>query len=195
MSRATLPFSIASSAGPRAAGVQHNAWAERLAHALPYLLFAAAMLLLDSMARGATQEEFLKSLHNSVNNGPGSSGEITARGLAMFLGVLGLIVAFLVLAQKLHKRFANRPTGPVKSHAISKPASINQPRKLTKEIAKAAGLSRDEVRQLKTAAEERGHASPLTLLLCPSLLIEAAQKQDTAADKTVLARVARRAIG
>jgi hypothetical protein len=83
----------------------------------------------------------------------------------------------------------------VKSHAISKPASINQPRKLTKEIAKAAGLSRDEVRQLKTAAEERGHASPLTLLLCPSLLIEAAQKQDTAADKTVLARVARRAIG
>jgi hypothetical protein len=147
------------------------------------------------MARGATQEEFLKSLHNSVNNGPGSSGEITARGLAMFLGVLGLIVAFLVLAQKLHKRFANPPRGAAKSHAVSKPASINQPRKLMKEVAKAAGLSRDEVRQLKTAADERGHASPLTLLLCPSLLIEAAQKPDTSADKAVLTRIARRAIG
>ena len=197
MSRATIPFTITTSTHslPRRSAAPRNLWAERLAHALPYLLFAAAMLLLDSMARGATQEEFLRSLHNSVNNGPGSSGEITARGLATFLGVLGLIVAFLVLAQKLHKRFTTRPRGTAKAGGTARPATINQPRKLIKEVAKAAGLSRDEMRQLKTAAEERGYVSPLTLLLCPSLLIDSAQKQDTAADKAVLARVARRAIG
>jgi hypothetical protein len=196
MSRATLPFSIASSAGPRAAGVQHNAWAERLAHALPYLLFAAAMLLLDSMARGATQEEFLRSLRDSVNNGPdGNNGEISARGFAMFLGMLGLIVAFIVLAQKLHKRLAHRSGGASPRRSSIKPTNINQPRKLIKEVAKVAGLSRDEIRQLKAAADEQGRASPLTLLICPSLLIEAARKEGTSADKSVLTRVARRAVG
>ena len=34
-------------------------WLERLAHALPYLMFAAAMLLLDRLSRGATQESRL----------------------------------------------------------------------------------------------------------------------------------------
>jgi len=193
MSRATIPFRITTSPVARPTGVQRNLWAERLAHALPYLLFAAAMLLLDSMARGATQEEFFKSVQNSVNNGPGvNNGEISARGFATFLGVIGLIVAVLVLVQKVHKRLSARK--PAGGRPLSKPTNINQPRKLLKEIGKAAGLSRDEMRQLKVAAEERGHTSPLTLLLCPSLLIEAARKDDTSADKAALARVARRAV-
>ena len=193
MSRATIPFGFTTSPVARQGGVQRNLWAERVAHALPYLLFAVAMLLLDSMARGATQEEFFKSVQNSVNNGPGvNNGEISARGFATFLGVLGLIVAVLVLVQKVHKRLSARK--PAGGRPLSKPTNINQPRKLLKEIGKAAGLSRDQIRQLKAAAEERGHASPLTLLLCPSLLIEAARKDDTSADKAVLAHVARRAL-
>jgi hypothetical protein len=168
-----------------------------VAHALPYLLFAAAMLWLDSIGRGATQEEFFKSVQQSVGNGPaGGNGEITARGFAMFLGILGLVVAVLVLAQKLHRRFASRkPTASSRSRPLSKPTNINQPRKLAKEMAKAAGLSGDELRQLKAVAEQHGHASPLTLLICPSLLIDAARKPETNADKAVLARVARRVIG
>ena len=193
MSRATIPFRITTTSSARPTSVQRNLWAERLAHALPYLLFAAAMLLLDSMARGATQEEFFKSVQHSVNNGPGvNNGEISARGFATFLGVIGLIVAVVVLVQKVHKRLSTRR--PAGGRPLSKPTNINQPRKLMKEISKAAGLSRDEIRQLKAAAEERGHASPLTLLLCPSLLIEAARTDDTNADKAVLARVARRAV-
>ena len=125
MSRATIPFRITASPVARPTGVQRNPWAERLAHALPYLLFAAAMLLLDSMARGATQEEFFKSVQNSVNNGPGvNNGEISARGFAMFLGVIGLIVAVLVLIQKVHKRLSARK--PAGGRPLSKPTSINQ---------------------------------------------------------------------
>ncbi|MDQ3439979.1 MAG: hypothetical protein M3478_06465 [Planctomycetota bacterium] len=195
MSRATIPFTMTSPSAPRALGVRRNLWAERLAHALPYLLFAAAMLLLDSMARGATQEEFFKSLQDSVNNGPnGNNGEITGRGFALFLGVVGLIVAALVLAQKLYLRFSRRKPATRGARPLSKPTNINQPRKLMKEIAKAAGLSRDEIRQLKAAADERGNTSPLTLLICPSLLIEAARREGSNADNAVLTRVARRMV-
>lgn len=171
---------------------QRNLLLERFAHALPYLLFAAALLLLDSIGRAATQEEFFKSLQNSVNNtGPGGGG-VTLRGFMMFLGAVGLVVALVILNQKLKARAAAPKPAP---RPLSKPTNINQPRKLMKEIGKAAGLSRDELRQLKAVAEERGHASPLTLLVCPSLLIEAARKDDTIADKAVLARVARKVVG
>jgi hypothetical protein len=171
---------------------QRNLFLERLAHALPYLLFAAALLLLDSIGRGATQEEFFKSLQNSVNNTGPEAGGITGRGFAMFLGVVGLIVAILVLVQKVKARTAGAAKGSPRP--VSKPTNINQPRKLLKEIGKAAGLSGDEMRQLKAVADQRGYASPLTLLMCPSLLIEAAQQDDTTADKTVLARLARKVV-
>ncbi len=171
---------------------QRNLFLERFAHALPYLLFAAALLLLDSIGRAATQEEFFKSVQNSVNNGP-EGGGVTARGFAMFLGVVGLIVATIILAQKIQNRRAR--AGTAAARPVSKPTNINQPRKLMKEIAKAAGLSGDELRQLKAVAEQRGHGSPLTLLLCPSLLIDAARREDTDADKAVLARVVRKLVG
>ncbi|HEV2296576.1 MAG TPA: hypothetical protein VGR35_22220 [Tepidisphaeraceae bacterium] len=178
-----------------------NRWAERIAHALPYVLFAAAMLLLDSIGRAATQEEFLKSLHQSVNQGPIGEGGITARGFTLFLGIVGLPIAILVLGNRIQRRRAagggklgSRGATSRGSPPLSSPTSINQPRKLIREIAKAAGLSRDELRRLKTVADKHGHVSPLTLLICPSLLIDAARKDDTSADKAVLARVARRLI-
>lgn len=174
-----------------AAARRRNPWAERVAHALPYVLFAAAMLLLDSIGRGATQEEFLKSLHQSVNQGPVGEGGITARGFAMFLGVVGLIVAVLIVGNRIQRRTGGAKPAP---RPLSRPTNINQPRKLVREIAKAAGLSGDELRQLRTAADEHGHASPLTLLICPSLLIDAARKDNTNADKAVLTRLARRLI-
>lgn len=172
---------------------RRSLWAEWVAHALPYVLFAAAMLLLDSIGRAATQEEFFRSMQQSVSSGPGGgSGEITARGLATFLGVVGLIVAVAVLVHRVHRRLSNRRHAPPRP--LSSPTSINQPKKLAKEIARAAGLSGEEMRQLKAAAEQQGHASPLTLLICPSLLIDAARKDDTTADKSVLTRIARRMI-
>ncbi len=140
---------------------ERSPWLERVAHALPYLLFAAAMLLLDSIGRGATQEEFFKSLQDSVNNvGPHGSG-VTWRGFAYFLGAIGLVVALVILNDRLKTRAASGPRrrGPAKPH------TLNQPRKLMKEVVKAAGLSGEEVRQLKALADQHGHGSPLTLLV------------------------------
>ncbi|MGB7158745.1 MAG: hypothetical protein WBD40_11800 [Tepidisphaeraceae bacterium] len=169
---------------------QRNLVLERLAYLLPYILFILAMLLLDSIGRAATQEEFFKSVQDGLNNtGPGGSGQISLRSFGMFLGVAGLIIAALVLASKLQKRLAL--AGPRK---VARPSAVNQPRKLIKEIARSAGLSGDEMRQLKALAEQHEYASPLTLLVCPSLLIDAARNEGTRADKQVLARVARKLV-
>jgi hypothetical protein len=163
---------------------------ERLAHALPYLLFAAAMLLLDRMSRGATQEEFLKSLSDSVNNTGPNGGGASAGGIIVFLSIIGALVGIIAILNRIASRRLPRARGA----AAVATKSNHQPRKLAKEIAKAAGLSSEEMRQLKALAEQRGHASPLTLLICPSLLIDGARHQDTKADKAVLANVARKVI-
>jgi len=170
--------------------IRRNLILERLAWALPYLMFIAAMLLLDTIGRAApTQEEFFKSLQDSVNNTGGGAGGISLKGFGTFLGVVGLIVALLVLAQKLQRRAAlAAPRGGRPKTAL------NQPRKLIKEVARTAGLSGDEVRQLKALAEQHEIDNPLTLLLCPSLLLDAAQRDGTKADKQVLAKVARKLI-
>src|SRR5215210_4597869 len=113
-----------------------NLWLERLAHALPYLMFAAAMLLLDRIGRAATQEEFFKSVQDSVNNtGPGGGG-ITWGGVIIFLGIIGFIVAAVAINNRLKGRTGSSPRAvTVKSN------TVNQPRKLMKDIAKVAGLS------------------------------------------------------
>jgi hypothetical protein len=165
-----------------------NLWIERLAHALPYLMFAAAMLLLDRLGRGATQEEFFKSVQDSVNNtGPTGSG-ISSGGVVVFLSIVGALVGVIALCNRIVARRAQAGSPAAKA------AVLNQPRKLMKEVGKAAGLSGEEMRQLKALAEQHGHASPLTLLICPSLLIDGARHEDTKADKQVLAKVARKVI-
>jgi hypothetical protein len=170
--------------------IRRNPWLERLAHALPYLLFAAVLLLLDSLARAApTQEEFFKSVQDSVNSTSGGRpGGISLTNFSMFLGAVGIVIALGWLNHRLKRHAASRR----RTTPTLKAATNNQPRKLIKEIAKAAGLSSDEVRQLKSLAEQYGYASPLTLLACPSLLIDAARQGDTKADKQVLANVARK---
>ena len=108
-----------------------NRWLERLAHALPYLLFAAAMLLLDRIGHAATQEEFFKSVQDSVNNtGPGGSG-ITPGGVAIFLSLVGLLVAAVAINNRMKARGKSAGTLAAKSN------TVNQPRKLMKEIARA----------------------------------------------------------
>lgn len=171
--------------------IQRNLLLERLAWALPYLMFIAAMLLLDSIGRAApTQEEFFKSVQDSVNNtAGGGSGGISLRSFGTFLGVVGLLVALLVLAQKVQRRAALATP-----RATAARAALNQPRKLIKQVARSAGLSSDEMRQLKAVAEQHEIENPLTLLLCPSLLLDAARKEDTKADKQVLAKVVRKLV-
>src|SRR5215204_966830 len=154
-----------------------NLWLERLAHALPYVLFAAAMLLLDRLGHAATQEEFFKSVRDSVNNTGSGGGGISNGAFAIFLALVALLIAAVVLNNWLKRRAGSAKNVATKSKTFS------QPRKLMKEVSKAAGLSGEEMRQLKALADQHGHASPLTLLICPSLLIEGARHGDTKADK------------
>jgi hypothetical protein len=165
-------------------------WLERFAHALPYLMFAAAMLLLDRLSRGATQEEFFKSLQQSVDNTGPNGGGVSAGGVIIFLSIIGALVGVIAILN----RIASRRKPRTRAAATVAAKTNHQPRKLAKEIAKAAGLSGEEMRQLKALAEQHGHASPLTLLICPSLLLEGARREDTKADKAVLANVARKVI-
>jgi len=53
-------------------------------------------------------------------------------------------------------------------------------------------LRPSEVRQLKVLAEEQQVSSPLTLLLCPSVLAKAVKHQSGKVDTRVIAQVARK---
>jgi hypothetical protein len=75
-------------------------------------------------------------------------------------------------------------------------ATHNHPARLLREVTKAVGLKRAEVRQLKLLAEacadNAGESpSPLTLLLCPSLLAKAVARNPTKLDRQVLAGIVR----
>ena len=73
----------------------------------------------------------------------------------------------------LHQRFKRQAS----------PKAIHHPAKLTKELAQAVALKPAEIKQLKTLADQiqAQHGitiqSPLTLLLCPSLLAKAMKEQ------------------
>jgi len=72
------------------------------------------------------------------------------------------------------------------------PRSLNHQGKLLKEVMKRINLKPSEVRQLKTLAEEQSVSSPLTLLLCPSVLAKAVKHQSGKVDARVIAQVARK---
>src|SRR5687768_7170852 len=72
------------------------------------------------------------------------------------------------------------------------PKGLNHRGKLLKEMCKAIPLKPSEVRQLKLLAEHQDLSSPLTLLLCPSLLARAAQQHPGRVDHAAVAAIARK---
>ena len=56
------------------------------------------------------------------------------------------------------------------------PKAVNHAGRLTRELAKAMGLKRNELKRLKHLAERQEIVHPMVLLLCPSLLKAAAAK-------------------
>src|SRR5687768_3508788 len=75
------------------------------------------------------------------------------------------------------------------------PRGFNHHGKLLKEMCKAISLKPAERRQLKLLADAQGYASPLTLLLCPSLLARAAQEHEGRVDWKVVSSLARKLQG
>lgn len=60
-----------------------------------------------------------------------------------------------------------------------------QRRRLERSVAVELGLSRDQHRDLRRLARQRGVANPLTLLLCPSLLKRSLRHADDAERQVV----------
>jgi len=114
---------------------------------------------LDSLILAeVTLEEVFKSTQENMTQTP-SFSHLTA----FFLGVVALVTLLIVL-QQFHKH-----------SVVVKP--INHHGRLLKELAKSLSLKSAELKQLKRLADQQSYSSPLTLLLCPSLLLKAMESR------------------
>jgi hypothetical protein len=113
------------------------------------------------------QEDVFKSISKNVS-GPGDPTVF----YAAILTVAGLIL-LVVVVNALRKR-------------EWQPRSVNHQGKLLKEILKRVSLRKGEVRALRTIAAEQGCESPLTLVLCPSLLAKGINAKGKADRKSAM---------
>ena len=144
---------------------------------------AAALALLPLVAVAQpTQEEVFKSIGDTVNE-PVDSSKVVAV-LASAAGV----VVLLVVVSHWRKR-------------ETKSKALDHPGKLLKEVMRNVPLKGAELKQIKLLSQDlrpRGDGgrleSPLTLLLCPSLLAEAAKQSRGKADLPVVAGLVKKLV-
>ena len=121
------------------------------------LTFAASWLWVAPLALAQpTQGEVFRSIGENIDGQTRDSG----RTMALVAAAGGLALLLVVLSQVRKREVA--------------PKALNHHGKLLREVARNLDLRKSELRQLKLLADERGISSPLTLLLCPSLLSQAA---------------------
>jgi heme exporter protein D len=125
-----------------------------------------------SQAKQLRQEDVFKSISDNV----GSSGD--PRTFYVFAAVGVGLVFLLLLVNALMKRRAT-------------PRAVNHQGKLVKELMRKVPLRKGEVKQLRAMAAEQGCESPLTLVLCPSLIAKGLNEKGRA-DKRVVMGVARK---
>jgi hypothetical protein len=142
-------------------------------------LAVLAVFCMWSPAAAATQEEFFRSMQQSVEGDAGGSGSEAGRILMLLFAGAALVGLVMVLGRQQKRKTATSGGG------------IHSPRKLMKEISRVARVSSGEMRQLKVLADQESCTSPITLLLCPSLLVKGIQ-QDGKADRKVLLQLAKR---
>src|SRR5687768_2550364 len=98
-------------------------------------------------------EDVFKSTQQSMQGGEGSGA---GQFLLLLLCAIGLIVVLVVFQQRRKRD--------------STPAALNHPGKLLREMSRSLTLKGSEMKQLRQLAEEQSCDSPLTMLLCPSIL-------------------------
>ena len=127
----------------------------------------------------ATQEEVLRSIGQNVSES-GDSG----RALGVLAALGGAIALLVVLGQR-----RPRPAGP---------KALRHHGKLLKEVLRTVPLKPAELKQLKHLTEHSAGAeavqSPLTLVLCPSLLAKAAQQKSDKINRKVVAGLAKKLV-
>jgi hypothetical protein len=128
----------------------------------------------SSLAAPPTQDDILRGISQGMNQQTGDSSKL----LAMLAAAGGLAVLLVVLGYRRQRELS--------------PKGLNHHGKLLKEMCKAISLKPAELRQLKLLAEHQELGSPLTLLLCPSLLARAAQEHPGRVDHASVAAIARK---
>jgi hypothetical protein len=130
-----------------------------------------------------TQEEVFRSIGENVNE-PVDSGRV----LGVLAGIAGVIVLLAVISQR-RKRDAT-------------PKALHHHGKLLKEVLGSVSIKGAEMKQLKAIVQDgksRGESgaaeSPLTLLLCPSVLVKAVKANPEKVDQPVVAGLVKRMVG
>jgi hypothetical protein len=118
------------------------------------------------------QEDVFKSISDNVGR--------TTDPKVFYVAALLVVALVLLLAvvNSIRKRKAS-------------PRPVNHQGRLIKEILKSVPLKGGEVKQLRAMAAEQQCTSPLTLVLCPSLLARGMNTRGKA-DKKVVMGVARK---
>jgi Zn-dependent protease with chaperone function len=136
--------------------------------------------IFSTVSAKPTQEEVFRSIQTNVS-GEDSSGH----GAALLLLIAGAVVLGLLYY------FSRR------AERVAPSRSVNHSGKLIREIRKQIGLNSAELKQLKIlseqlATEDQPAPSPLTLLICPSVLAKAVKLQSPKIDRQVLAGLVKR---
>ena len=124
------------------------------------------------MLAALKQEDVFKSISENV----GGSSDPTAL-YAVLIGAAAF-VGLLVFINSRWKREA-------------RPKTVNHQGRLLKELTRKLPLKKSEIRQLRVMAAEQGCDSPLTLILCPSLLAKGLAVKSKA-DRRIIMGIARK---
>ena len=129
-----------------------------------FVPFLALLLVPAATLAAPTQEDVFKSIKENV----GPSQTDYSKLLPFALAAVGLVI-LLAVASQWRKRDRT-------------PRALNHQGRLVKEVMKTVPLRASELRQLRILAEEGREEplqSPLTLVLCPSLLTEAIREHQS----------------
>jgi hypothetical protein len=151
---------------------------------MPSCLRAFFLLLIvafpSPLHAAPSQDDVFKKIQQSV----GEREEVDMRPVLWLAGGGGAVGLLLyLLSQKRQK--------------VEAPKSLNHGGKLLREVMKEVPLTAAELRQLKLLADsvqqQTGEpATPLTLLLCPSLLAKGLQAKPARLDRAAIAQVVRK---
>lgn len=146
-----------------------------------FALLVASLHGICRASEASKQSDVFKSIQNSVGH------QQQVSNLPAILLALGgiFVMALLVLLNKRQEKVAK------------KPAALNSPSKLSREILREVPLKSSEMKQLKTLADSLGQQmseqpDPMTLLLCPSLLARGLKSAPSRLDRKLLAQLVRK---
>lgn len=118
-------------------------------------------------------EEIFQSVRQNMTE-PTDPGKVLA-GFMLALGVIGLVVLL-----------------GMRRNRAGVPRVLNHHGKLLKEVSRSVNLRPAELRQLRLLSEQAQVSSPLTLLLCPSILVRTMRQKPNRVDAKVVSQLAKR---